>query len=127
MRKKLTTYIEQEYINKLKRMALEHDTTLEDVLNGIVKSYFDTEIICICDFNERIKTKKIQYGENIFEADYFEDLETAVKFYKEDKEVFYIEHDFFEVITKGDITELIPLGSKDFLDIGREFVKSIEG
>lgn len=124
MRKKLTTYIEEEDIKKLKRLALEQDTSVSDILGALVKEHFNIIIACISDFNECIHTNRIQYEDKIFEFDKYEDLEYAVKFYKNDKEVCLIEHEFFEVKNKGKITELIPCD--DFIDIDQKFIKRIK-
>lgn len=124
MRKKLTSYIEEEDIKKLKRLALEQDTSVSDILGALVSEHFKIKIVCICDLEHYIKNKVVQYEDKIFEFDRFEDLEYAVKFYKNNKEVCFIEHEFFEVKNKGKLIELIPC--ENFIMIDKNFVKEIK-
>ena len=41
MRKKLTTYIEENMIKKLKINAIERNLSVADILNDLVKEYLD--------------------------------------------------------------------------------------
>lgn len=124
MRKKLTTYIEEEDIKKLKKLALEQNTSVADILGALVSEHFKIKIVCICDLEPYIKNKVVQYEDKIFEFDRLEDLEYAVKFYKNDKEICFIEHDFFEVKDKGGVVELVPC--ENFIMIDKDFVKLIK-
>lgn len=126
MEERLIRYIEEDYSEKLKRIALEKNTSVLDILNRLIHSHFKRKVVCIEEFDKKIKTPKIQIGENIFECNKFEDLDTAVKFYKDDEEVFYIEEEFFEVIEKGEITELLPLKCDEFCYTETGLVMSVK-
>lgn len=41
MRKKLTTYIEEDMIKKLKINAIERDLSVSDILNELVEEYLN--------------------------------------------------------------------------------------
>lgn len=43
MRKKLTTYIEEEYIKQLKIKAIEFNCSVADILNKLVEEYLKEE------------------------------------------------------------------------------------
>lgn len=43
MRKKLTTYIEEENIKELKKIALEKECSVADILDELVKKYLEKE------------------------------------------------------------------------------------
>ncbi len=126
MRKKLTTYIEEEYIIKLKRLALEQESSVADIINALVRNHLEIDIVCISDFKQYLQTKRIQYKENIFEFDKYEDLDSAVKFYKDEKEVCNIESEFFELEYKENLIELIPINAKDFFCVNNKFIKCIK-
>ncbi|WP_195617544.1 hypothetical protein [Clostridium paraputrificum] len=126
MRKKLTTYIEEEYIMKLKRLALEQESSVADIINALVRNHLEIDIVCISDFKQYLQTKRIQYKENIFEFDKYEDLDSAVKFYKDEKEVCNIESEFFELEYKENLIELIPINTKDFFCVNNKFIKYIK-
>ena len=126
MRKKLTTYIEEEYIMKLKRLALEQESSVADIINALVRNHLEIDIVCISDFKQYLQTKRIQYKENIFEFDKYEDLDSAVKFYKDEKEVCNIESEFFELEYKENLIELIPIKAKDFFCVNNKFIKCIK-
>lgn len=126
MRKKLTTYIEEDYIATLKRLALEQDNSVSDILEMLVKHHFECDITCISEFNRYLQTNKIQYQDKIFEFDRYEDLDYAVRFFKNNEEVCYIEHDFFEIHYKETLIEIIPIEVDDFVDINRKFIKKVK-
>ena len=126
MQERLIRYIEEDYAEKIKKLALEQSTSVLDILNRLIHAHFKRKVVCIEEFDKKIKTPKIQIGENIFECNKFEDLDTAVKFYKADEEVFYIEEEFFEEIEKGEITELIPLKANEFYDTSTGFIITVK-
>ena len=41
MRKKLTTYIEEKLINKIKIKAIEEGRSVADILNELIEEYLD--------------------------------------------------------------------------------------
>ncbi|WP_346887808.1 hypothetical protein [Clostridium sp. UBA1056] len=43
MRKKLTTYIEEESIKELKKIALEKECSVSDILDELAKKYIEKE------------------------------------------------------------------------------------
>lgn len=126
MRKKLTTYIEEEYITKLKRLALEQESSVADIIDALVRNHLEIDIVCISDFRHCLQTRRIQYKDIIFEFDRYEDLDSTVKFYKDEKEVCTIESEFFELGYKENLIELIPINAKDFFCINNKFIKCIK-
>lgn len=127
MRREVAINMQEEYIERLKSLAGEQDVYVDNLINILLEKHFSKKLVCIEDFEKSIKTKKIQYKDSIFEANRFEDLDSAVRFYNDDKEVFYIEHEFFELARKGDITELIALSNRDYYyDLKYGLVKAIK-
>lgn len=126
MRKKLTTYIEDDYIEILKRLAFEQETSVADILNYLIKEHLERDIVCACDLPKYLQTNIIQYEDKIFEFNTIEDLGEIVKFYCNGEEVCSIESEFFQLIYKNTLIELIPLETSEFVEIKNKFIKFVK-
>lgn len=124
MRRKLTTYVEESYIEILKRLALEQNTSVADILNALIKQHLEIDIVCICDLKKYLQTNILQYEDMIFEFDDIEDLGVSVKFYYKTKEVCHIESEFVQLIYKDTLIEMMPVS--DFFQIQNKFIKCIK-
>jgi len=126
LRKKLTTYIEEEDIKKLKKLALEQDTSVSDILCSLVSKHFNIKIVCISDLNKYLDSGSVKYNDKLFNYTKYEDLGDKVNFYNNDELVLCIESEFFELYKNNKYIELIPIEVKDFALIDNDFVKKIK-